>query len=185
MSQLVDQATLLRSFKKLQGCEGVLGTCGHAFHCACLYQIQYDCALRAVTKANAASGRQDRVGKVTPFCPACQLAQPIPSPAPSPFATEKQAPDGSQCQLCQAAIGTGMVVYVRNLHGGTTELLVRVDADIEDVKMLFTYLDKSYLATSGLRFIFAGRQLEDGRTLSDYHLQKGSTIHSVLRLRGD
>jgi ubiquitin len=93
-------------------------------------------------------------------------------------------------RLMLAALASLMIVspafaeklLVKTLTGKTISLDVKLTDTVEAVKQQVA--DKEGIPPDQQRLIYAGKQLEDGKTLADYTITDNATVHLVLRLRG-
>jgi ubiquitin len=114
----------------------------------------------------------------------CSAASPLPMPAASRWVGVAPTPPSASAALSNVMrLRGGMQVFVKTLTGKTVSVEVEPGDSIETLKHKIQ--EKEGIPPDQQRIIFGGKQLQGAeKTLGDFDIEEGNTLHLVLRLRG-
>ena len=80
-------------------------------------------------------------------------------------------------------VHNGFQIFVKATNGSRTyDVTIGASNTVDQLKSFICAV--AGIPVDQQRLVFAGRQIEDGRTMSDYNIIEGSTVHMILKLRG-
>ena len=135
-----------------------------------------------LTGKDTIGGIQFEVTPYTPKPPTPTSEPPTPTSKPPIPASKPQTPAPKSFNYLSIP-SNGFILFVKTLVG-TTVTLLNCDPNNTIDKIKSKIHNEVGTPPDQQRLVFAGTQLEDGRTLRDYNIQRESTLQLILRLRG-
>jgi hypothetical protein len=127
-------------------------------------------------------GADDGPARAARFQRTLRLYRQCYGSEPPAWAWTADAADAADAAAA-AARPSACLIHIKTLMGTTIAVVVEPARDTtECVKRLLEVAEA--VPSTKQRLIFSGKQMEDGRTLASYGIQKNSTLHLVLRMCG-
>ena len=84
----------------------------------------------------------------------------------------------------EVVVHNGFQIFIKAMDGRTYDVTIGASNTVDQLKSFLRAHPRLGTPADQQRLVFAGKQIEDGRTMSDYNIIEGSTVYMILKLRG-